>query len=130
NLSFKMYPELAHGATALLEQWGSDALKDRFLPKLVDGTWGGTMCLTEPQAGTDLGIITTRAEPGEGDTFRVTGTKIFISAGDHDLTENIIHLVLARLPDAPAGTRGISLFLVPKLMPVEDGSLAPNGVSV
>jgi alkylation response protein AidB-like acyl-CoA dehydrogenase len=130
NLSFSMYPELAHGATALLEQWGSDELKDRFLPKLVDGTWGGTMCLTEPQAGTDLGIITTRAVPAEDDTFRVTGTKIFISAGDHDLTENIIHLVLAKLPDAPPGTRGISLFLVPKLMPGADGALQPNGVSV
>ncbi len=131
NLSFSMYPELAYGATSLLEKWGDEELKQRFLPKLVDGTWGGTMCLTEPQAGTDLGLVTTRAVPAGDGAYRVTGTKIFISAGDHDLTENVIHLVLARLPDAPAGTRGISLFLVPKLLPTEEGVPgAPNGVTV
>ncbi|HEX5581764.1 MAG TPA: acyl-CoA dehydrogenase family protein, partial [Gemmatimonadaceae bacterium] len=131
NLSFSMYPELAHGAVALLEQWGDEELKRRFLPKMLDGTWGGTMCLTEPQAGTDLGLITTRAVPAGDGAYEVTGTKIFISAGDHDLTENIIHLVLARLPDAPPGTRGISLFLVPKLLPTEEGAVGtPNGVTV
>ncbi|HEY0970026.1 MAG TPA: acyl-CoA dehydrogenase C-terminal domain-containing protein [Gemmatimonadales bacterium] len=128
NLSFSMYPELAHGAVALLEQWGDAELKRRFLPKMLDGSWGGTMCLTEPQAGTDLGLITTRAVPAGDGAYEVTGTKIFISAGDHDLTENIIHLVLARLPDAPAGTRGISLFLVPKLLPTEEGAVGtPTG---
>jgi len=122
NLSFSMYPELAHGATLLLEHWGDDELKRRYLPKLIDGTWGGTMCLTEPQAGTDLGIIRTRAVPAGNGAYRVTGTKIFISAGDQDLTENIVHLVLAKLPDAPPGTRGISLLLVPKFLPTEDGT--------
>lgn len=131
NLSFSMYPELGHGVTALLERWAGDELKQRYLPKLVTGEWGGTMCLTEPQAGTDLGLITTRAVPEGDGSYRVTGTKIFISAGDHDLTENIIHLVLARLPDAPAGTRGISLFLVPKRLPTDDGGAGErNGVSV
>jgi len=131
NLSFSMYPELAHGATSLLEQWADEELKRRFVPKLLDGSWGGTMCLTEPHAGTDLGIIRTRAVPAGDGAYHVTGTKIFISAGDHDLTENIVHLVLAKLPDAPPGTRGISLFLVPKLLPTEDGRPGtPNAVSV
>jgi len=131
NLSFSMYPELGHGVTALLERWAGDDLKQRYLPRLVDGSWGGTMCLTEPQAGTDLGLITTRAEEAGDGSYRVSGTKIFISAGDHDLTENIIHLVLARLPDAPEGTRGISLFLVPKRLPNADGSAGEaNGVNV
>src|SRR3712207_5548730 len=130
NLSFRMYPELAHGATALLERWADDELKRRFLPKLVDGTWAGTMCLTEPQAGTDLGIIRTKAVPAGDGAYHVTGTKIFISAGDHDLTENIIHLVLARLPDAPPGTKGISMFLVPKYIPTDEGAPGtPNGVT-
>jgi alkylation response protein AidB-like acyl-CoA dehydrogenase len=131
NLSFSMYPELAHGATALLERWADAELKQRFLPKLIDGSWGGTMCLTEPHAGTDLGIIRTKAVPAGDGAYQVTGTKIFISAGDHDLTENIIHLVLAKLPDAPPGTKGISLFLVPKFLPTEEGTVGtPNGVSV
>ena len=131
NLSFSMYPELAHGATALLERWADEELKRRFLPKLVDGTWGGTMCLTEPHAGTDLGIIRTKAVPAGDGAYHVTGTKIFISAGDHDLTENIVHLVLAKLPDAPPGTKGISLFLVPKFLPTEEGAVGTaNGVSV
>jgi alkylation response protein AidB-like acyl-CoA dehydrogenase len=130
NLSFSMYPELAHGATMLLERWGDEELKRRFLPKLVDGSWGGTMCLTEPHAGTDLGIIRTRAVAAGDGAYLVSGTKIFISAGEHDLTDNIIHLVLARLPDAPAGTKGISLLLVPKLLPTEEGaSGTPNGVT-
>jgi len=130
NLSFSMYPGLAHGATTLLEHWGDDELKRRLLPKLVDGSWGGTMCLTEPHAGTDLGLIRTRAVPAGDGAWLVDGTKIFVSSGEHDLTENIIHLVLARLPDAPAGTKGISLLLVPKLLPGDDGrSGTPNGVT-
>jgi alkylation response protein AidB-like acyl-CoA dehydrogenase len=130
NLSFGMYPELAHGATSLLERWGSEELKQRFLPKLVDGSWTGTMCLTEAHAGTDLGIIRTRAEPAGDGAYFLSGTKIFISAGEHDLTENIVHLVLAKLPDAPAGTKGISLFLVPKRLPTEEGAPgAMNGVT-
>ncbi|PWC87232.1 acyl-CoA dehydrogenase [Azospirillum sp. TSH100] len=130
NLSFGMYPGLSLGAYNALAMYGSDELKQRFLPKLVDGTWSGTMCLTEPHCGTDLGIIRTKAVPAEDGSFKITGTKIFISAGEHDLTENILHLVLARLPDAPAGTRGISLFLVPKFMPNADGTPgARNGVA-
>ena len=130
NLSFSMYPLLAHGATMLLERWGDEELKRRYLPKLIDGSWGGTMCLTEPHAGTDLGIIRTRAVPAGDGAYHVTGTKIFISAGEHDLTDNIIHLVLAKLPDAPPGTKGISLFLVPKRLPTEEGAAGtPNGVT-
>ncbi|WP_291155283.1 acyl-CoA dehydrogenase C-terminal domain-containing protein [Gemmatimonas sp. UBA7669] len=130
NLSFSMYPGLSHGAYSALMSHGSDELKQRFLPKLIDGSWGGTMCLTEAHAGTDLGILTTRAEPAENGTYRITGQKIFISAGEHDLTENIVHLVLAKLPDAPSGTKGISLFLVPKFLPTADGGVgARNGVT-
>ncbi len=130
NLSFGMYPELAHGAMSLLEKWGSDEMKQRFLPRLVEGRWTGTMCLTEAHAGTDLGMIRTRAVPAGDGAFMVTGTKIFISAGDHDLAENIVHLVLAKLPDAPPGTKGISLLLVPKYLPTEEGNVgAANGVT-
>ncbi|WP_029010010.1 acyl-CoA dehydrogenase C-terminal domain-containing protein [Azospirillum halopraeferens] len=130
NLSFGMYPGLSLGAYNALALHAGDDLKDRFLPRLVDGTWAGTMCLTEPHAGTDLGIIRTRAVPKDDGSYAITGTKIFISAGEHDLTENILHLVLARLPDAPAGTRGISLFLVPKFLPDADGKPGPrNGVA-
>ena len=119
----------AHGAVGALERWGDEELKRRFLPKLVDGSWAGTMCLTEPHAGTDLGMIRTRAVPRGDGAYLVTGTKIFISAGEHDLTDNIIHLVLARLPDAPPGTKGISLFLVPKRLPTDEGAPgSPNGV--
>ncbi|MGO8737826.1 acyl-CoA dehydrogenase family protein, partial [Rhodoblastus sp.] len=100
NLSFGMYPGLSHGAYVSLHGYGSDALKDTYLPKLVDGTWSGTMCLTEPHCGTDLGLLRTRAIPQGDGSCKITGTKIFISAGEHDLTENIVHLVLARLPDA------------------------------
>ncbi len=120
NLSFSMYPGLSHGAVSALMSHGSQELKVRYLPKLIDGSWAGTMCLTEAQAGTDLGIITTKAVASGDGAYSITGQKIFISAGEHDLTENILHLVLARLPDAPAGTRGISLFLVPKFLPTED----------
>ncbi|MBL0940223.1 MAG: acyl-CoA dehydrogenase C-terminal domain-containing protein [Gemmatimonadaceae bacterium] len=130
NLSFSMYPGLSHGAYSALVSHGSDELKQRFLPKLIDGTWSGTMCLTEAHAGTDLGILTTRAEPAGDGAYRITGQKIFISAGEHDLTENIVHLVLAKLPDAPGGTKGISLFLVPKYLPTEEGALGKkNGVT-
>ncbi|OYD83006.1 acyl-CoA dehydrogenase C-terminal domain-containing protein [Azospirillum brasilense] len=130
NLSFGMYPGLSLGAYNALSTYGSEALKQRFLGRLVDGTWAGTMCLTEPHCGTDLGLIRTKAVPQEDGSHKITGTKIFISAGEHDLTENILHLVLARLPDAPAGTRGISLFLVPKFLPREDGTVGPrNGVA-
>jgi len=127
NLSFAMSTALSHGACAALEQHASEELKEKFLPRLIDGTWAGTMCLTEPQSGTDLGLVRTKAEP-DGGAYRLAGTKIFISAGEHDLTENIVHLVLARLPDAPVGIKGISLFVVPKLRE-ENGKLVPNGVT-
>ena len=115
-MAWRMASGLSEGAVLALTRHGTDELKGRFLEKLVKGEWTGTMCLTEPQAGTDLGILRTRAEPAADGSFRLSGTKIFISWGDHDLTDNIIHLVLARLPDAAPGTRGISLFLVPKLI--------------
>ncbi|MDJ0948132.1 MAG: acyl-CoA dehydrogenase C-terminal domain-containing protein [Alphaproteobacteria bacterium] len=129
NLSFGTYPGLSGGAYNALELHGSEELKSRYLPKLAEGTWSGTMCLTEPQCGTDLGLIRSKAEPGEDGSYKITGTKIFITAGEHDLAENILHLVLARLPDAPEGIKGISLFLVPKFLPKENGSAGPrNGV--
>jgi alkylation response protein AidB-like acyl-CoA dehydrogenase len=130
NFSFGMYPGLTMGAYAAIAAHASDELKDRFLPKMVAGEWSGTMCLTEPHCGTDLGLIKTRAVPAGDGEYKITGTKIFISAGEHDLTKNIVHLVLAKLPDAPAGTRGISLFLVPKFLPNADGEAGPrNGVA-
>ncbi|HEV3491534.1 MAG TPA: acyl-CoA dehydrogenase C-terminal domain-containing protein [Reyranella sp.] len=122
NQAFAMYPGLSHGAYEALSRHGSDALKKAYLPKLADGSWTGTMCLTEPHCGTDLGMLRTKAEPQADGSYAITGTKIFISAGEHDLAENIIHLVLARLPDAPGGTKGISLFLVPKFIPKQDGT--------
>ncbi|QBQ99159.1 acyl-CoA dehydrogenase C-terminal domain-containing protein [Paraburkholderia pallida] len=133
SMSFGMYCGLTLGAYRSIAAHADDALKRIYLPKLADGSWAGTMCLTEPQSGSDLSSIRTRAEPDEDGTYRITGTKIFISGGDHDLTENIVHLVLARLPGAPAGTRGLSLFVVPKHVPVvEDGIVAstvPNAVN-
>lgn len=120
NLSFGMYPGLSHGAIDLLTQHGNAEQKELFLPKLVEGVWTGTMCLTEPQCGTDLGLITTKAEPNAEGSYDITGTKIWITGGEHDLVDNIVHLVLAKLPDAPEGSKGISLFVVPKLL--EDGS--------
>jgi alkylation response protein AidB-like acyl-CoA dehydrogenase len=129
NLAFGLYPGLSHGAYLALKSHGSQALKDLYLPKLVDGSWAGTMCLTEAHCGTDLGLLRTKAVPQADGSYRLTGSKIFISSGEHDLTENIIHLVLARLPDAPAGVKGISLFVVPKFLPNADGTLGPrNGV--
>jgi len=130
NLSFGLYPGLIHGGATALKAHASPDLQERFLPKMVEGSWSGTMCLTEPHCGTDLGLLRTKAVPQEDGSYKITGNKIFISAGEHDLTENIIHLVLARLPDAPKGVKGISLFVVPKFTIREDGSIGPrNGVS-
>jgi alkylation response protein AidB-like acyl-CoA dehydrogenase len=123
--SFNMAPSLTHGAAHLIESFGTDELKERFIPKMFDGTWAGTMCLTEPDAGSNLAGIQTTAYP-EGDHFKIKGSKIFISWGDHDLTENIIHLVLARIDGAPEGVKGISLFIVPKVRVAEDGSLGES----
>ncbi|MEJ6656304.1 MAG: acyl-CoA dehydrogenase C-terminal domain-containing protein [Pseudomonas sp.] len=123
NSSFALYIALTAGSTLALDAHGSEELKQKYLPNMYAGTWAGTMCLTEPHAGTDLGIIRTKAVPEADGSYAVTGTKIFITGGEHDLTENIIHLVLAKLPDAPAGPKGISLFLVPKFLVNEDGSL-------
>lgn len=123
NWAFAMYPGLSVGCIATLLQFGSEPIRQRYLPSLISGRWTGTMCLTEPQCGSDLGQIKTRAQPLGEDRYAIRGTKIFISSGEHDLTENIIHIVLARLPDAPKGTRGISLFLVPKVKVGEDGRL-------
>lgn len=126
NLSFGMYPGLTAGAYNAIIKHGTDEQKALYLPKMVKGRWSGTMCLTEPQCGTDLGLIRTRAEPIDDGSFALSGTKIFISAGEHDLSQNIIHLVLARLPDAPSGIKGISLFLVPKFLPGDDGEAGPR----
>ena len=123
NPSFLLYPLLSVGAGMALSSYASQEQKETYLPKIYSGEWSGTMCLTEPHAGTDLGIIKTKAEPNDDGSYNITGTKIFITGGDHDLAENIIHLVLAKTPDAPAGSRGISLFIVPKFMVNEDGSI-------
>jgi len=123
NLSWGNYPLLSHGATEALLQHGEDWQREAFLKPIVEGRWTGTMCLTEPHCGTDLGLLKTKAEPAEDGSYRISGTKIFITAGEHDLTENIVHLVLARLPDAPAGVKGISLFVVPKFKVGRDGAL-------
>ncbi|MGL4540999.1 MAG: acyl-CoA dehydrogenase family protein, partial [Polymorphobacter sp.] len=130
NMAFAMYPGLNEGAQAAIMAVGSDELKNRYLPNMVHGRWTGTMNLTEPQCGTDLGLIRSRAEPQADGSYQITGTKIFISAGEHDLSDNIIHLVLAKTPDAPDSVKGISLFIVPKFLVNADGSLgARNGVS-
>jgi 3-(methylthio)propanoyl-CoA dehydrogenase len=130
NLAFSLGPLLTTGAVYALSHHGSDELKQTYLPKMVSGEWSGTMNLTEPQAGSDVGAVTTKAVPADDGTYRITGQKIFITFGEHQLTENIIHLVLARLPDAPPGTKGISLFLVPKFLVDDDGSLgARNDVT-
>ncbi|GHG02120.1 acyl-CoA dehydrogenase C-terminal domain-containing protein [Thalassotalea marina] len=129
NWSWAMYPGLSHGAMNTIDLHGSTKQKEKYLTKLTEGTWTGTMCLTEPQCGTDLGQVKTKAIPNGDGTYSITGTKIFISAGEHDLTDNIIHIVLARLPDAPEGTRGISLFIVPKMHSDEQGNITDrNGV--
>ncbi len=130
NISFGLYPGLSHGAYLALKSHGSEELKDFYLPKLVSGEWSGTMCLTEAHCGTDLGLLHTKAAPQEDGSYTLNGSKIFISAGEHDMAENIIHLVLARLPDAPPGIKGISLFLVPKFLPDANGKPGQrNGVS-
>jgi len=130
SLSFKLYSELSIGAYNCIFHHGTEQIKDMYLPKIVEGKWSGTMCLTEPQCGTDLGLIKTKAVKQDDGTYKLSGQKIFITSGDHDLTENIIHLVLARTPDAPKGTKGISLFLVPKFNVNQDGTIGPrNGVN-
>ena len=123
NQAWTMYPGLSHGAYECLHTHGTEAQQKRYLPRLTSGEWTGTMCLTEPHCGTDLGMLRTKAEPQADGSYRLTGQKIFISAGEHDLADNILHLVLARLPDAPAGSKGISLFLVPKFIVNDDQSL-------
>ncbi|PIT76003.1 acyl-CoA dehydrogenase C-terminal domain-containing protein [Limnohabitans sp. JirII-31] len=129
NQAWTMYPGLTHGAYEALHAHGTEAQKQCYLPKLTSGEWTGTMCLTEPHCGTDLGLLRTKAEPQADGTYRITGNKIFISAGEHDMVSNIVHLVLARLPDAPAGSKGISLFAVPKFLVLDDGSLGErNGI--
>ena len=130
NHSFAMYPGLSHGALATIEEHGSEQQKNTFMPKLVEGTWTGTMCLTEPHCGTDLGMLRTKAELNEDGSYSLTGTKIFISAGEHDLSDNIVHIVIARIPGSPEGSRGISLFIVPKFNVTDEGEVADrNAVS-
>ena len=130
SLAFKLYSELTIGAYNCILRHASEEIKDTYLPKMVEGKWSGTMCLTEPVCGTDLGLLKTKAEEQSDGTYKISGQKIFITSGDHDLTENIIHLVLARATDSPKGTKGISLFLVPKFILKEDGSVGSrNGVS-
>ncbi len=129
NWAWAMYPGLSEGAVATLETSGTEQQKKDYLTKLISGVWSGTMCLTEPHCGTDLGQMKTKAAPSDDGSYSVNGTKIFISAGEHDLTENIVHIVLAKLPDAPAGTKGLSLFIIPKFLVAEDGSAGErNGV--
>ena len=130
NWAWGMYPGLSHGAMNTLQEHGTQQQKETYLSKLVSGEWTGTMCLTEPHCGTDLGMLRTRAEPQDDGSYALNGSKIFISAGEHDMAENIVHIVLARLPDAPAGTKGISLFVVPRQLPDEQGNTGErNGVS-
>jgi len=130
SLSFKLYSELSIGAYNCINHHATNEVKDKYLPKMVEGKWSGTMCLTEPICGTDLGLLKTKAVEQSDGTYKLSGQKIFITSGDHDLTENIIHLVIARSSDSPSGTRGISLFLVPKYIVNDDGSLGPrNGIS-
>ncbi len=130
SLSFKLYSELSIGAYNCINHHATDDIKNKYLPKIVEGKWSGTMCLTEPICGTDLGLLRTKAKKQTDGTYKLSGQKIFITSGDHDLTENIIHLVLARADDSPAGTKGISLFLVPKFVVKDDGTIGPrNGIS-
>ena len=130
SLAFKLYTELTLGAYNCIRHHASEDIKNMYLPKMVEGKWSGTMCLTEPVCGTDLGLLKTKAVEQKDGSFKLSGQKIFITSGDHDLTENIIHLVIARASDSPSGTKGISLFLVPKFIVKDDGSIGPrNGVS-
>ena len=130
SLAFKLYSELTLGAYNCIHHHATDEIKEKYLPKMVEGKWSGTMCLTEPVCGTDLGLLKTKAVEQPDGTYKITGQKIFITSGDHDLTENIIHLVIARATDSPKGTKGISLFLVPKFIVKEDGTVGSrNGIS-
>ncbi|MBT5242451.1 MAG: acyl-CoA dehydrogenase [Rhodospirillaceae bacterium] len=129
NLSFGLYPGLTQGTIICLSAHGTDEQKQTYIPRLVSGEWQGTMCLTEPHAGSDLGLLRAKAAPNGDGTYAITGTKIFISAGEHDMTDNFVHLVLARLPDAPEGSRGISMFLVPKFLVNDDGSLGERNAA-
>ena len=130
SLSFKLYSELSIGAYNCILHHADEKIKNKYLPKIVEGKWSGTMCLTESHCGTDLGLLKTKAVKQKDNSYKITGQKIFITSGDHDLTENIIHLVLARVPGSPSGTKGISLFLVPKFVVKDDGSIGPrNGVN-
>ena len=124
NMAWVMYPHLSNGARSALQTHADQPTKEKYLPKLISGEWTGTMCLTESHCGTDLGLLRTKAIPQPDGTYRLTGTKIFISSGEHDMAENILHLVLARLPDAPAGIKGVSLLLVPKFLVNADRSCA------
>ncbi|MFN7536688.1 MAG: acyl-CoA dehydrogenase C-terminal domain-containing protein [Burkholderiales bacterium] len=128
NQAWTMYPGLTHGAYECLHAHGTEEQKTLYLPKLTSGEWTGTMCLTEPHCGTDLGLLRTKAEPSGDGSYRLSGQKIFISSGEHDMAVNIVHLVLARLPDAPAGSKGISLFVVPKFLPQPDGTLGARNL--
>jgi alkylation response protein AidB-like acyl-CoA dehydrogenase len=130
NMAFSMYPGLTHGAYSAIFEEGSDEQKSLYLPKLASAQWGGTMNLTEPQCGTDLGLLRTKAAPQADGSYSISGQKIWISGGEHDLTENIVHLVLARIEGAPAGVRGISLFIVPKFLPTADGGVGPRNEGV
>ena len=130
SLSFKLYSELSIGAYNCINHHAPEEIKEKYLPRMVEGKWSGTMCLTEPVCGTDLGLLKTKAAQQSDGTYKISGQKIFITSGDHDLTENIIHLVLARSTNSPSGTKGISLFLVPKFIVNEDGSVGQrNGIS-
>lgn len=129
NMAFTMYQGLTHGAYSAIHAHGSDAQKAMYLPRMVTCEWTGTMNLTEPHSGTDLGILRTKAEPQDDGSYLITGQKIFISAGDHDMSENVIHLVLAKAPGGGEGTKGISLFIVPKFLVNEDGSLGARNAS-
>ena len=131
NVAFSLYPALAFGAAEVIESFGTAEQKSLYCGRMLGGQWGGTMCLTETQAGSDVGGASTAATRNPDGSYGIRGTKIFISGGDHDLTENIVHLVLARLEGAPAGTKGLTLFIVPKIRVNDDGSLgAPNDVQV
>ena len=123
NISFSLYPSLTNGAWNSIEAYGSDSLKKLYFPKMANGVWAGSMCLTEPHCGTDLGLLRSNAKPQDDGSYLVSGTKIFITGGEHDLAENIIHLVLARSTDSPEGIKGVSLFLVPKFLPTSDGTV-------
>ncbi|MGB0905482.1 MAG: acyl-CoA dehydrogenase family protein, partial [Mangrovicoccus sp.] len=129
NMAFNMYQGLTHGAYSAIYAHGSEAQKATYLPNMIDGRWSGTMNLTEPHCGTDLGLIRTKAEPQTDGSYKITGSKIWISAGEHDLSENIIHLVLAKIPGGPEGVKGISLFIVPKFLVNDDGSLGPRNAA-